>query len=255
MIRITGLSLTLLVCSACSSVPMTVATSESAYKAGPDGLADVACLYQTHASNTESGQQDKLADKQWYLWRQGSSVEVKGQSSPIGEHWQRLKHNEVALTWLYHDHHFAVRYSPSALKLTGNQTDWTTKASIISPALLKQLKKVGDSTVLGFAAERYQGHIGQYDLDITWIPALSIPALIVQQEDTGNRQQVSRVELIQVYPYQSAPWHPPSHDTYDDIDFADLGDNEANPMVRLFMHGIEQQQKTEGRTIQYPHQH
>jgi len=207
-------------------------------------LPDIAALFRTRV--VKYSEQPPARGTAWYLWRTGDSVEIFNPTSQIGELWERLKGKDVAFTWLYHARQYAVQYSPSDLRSIENKPDWDAKSHLISPALLSRLEKTGQTMVLGYHAERYEGRIGEYELALTWIPKLSIPAFIRQKTD----QQVSEVVLDEVYTYKRAPWKPIPHDDYDAIDFADLGDNEAHPVVRLLQHngvGLS--------TIQYPFSH
>lgn len=197
--------------------------------------------YPWRLKDKQTGKNTPSKTEQWYLWRQQDKIEIQSRNKKVGEVWQRLKHKQVAFSWLYHAKAFAIRYTPSDLKALQTYPDWATKTSIVSPALLERLQKTADKQVLGYQAEVYRGKIDNYKLEIHWIPAINTPAKIRQT----NSKQTTEVKLIAVYPLAEAPWRPIESDHYDDMDYADIGDNESHPIVKLHMKGMSL------NTIQY----
>ncbi len=212
-------------------------------------LPEIACLFEVQ-ENQHDDHHDSLHQKQqqphlWRLWRFDKTVQIQQVNGPFGEVWEKLKKEQVAYTWLMHQKKFAIRYEPSDLKVINNQTNWKTKASLISPQLLSLLEKLPEQkVVLGKKTEHYKGRIGALDMEILWLPEYQVPAKIIQKQG----DQVTVVSLKAVYLMQDAPWKPLDFDQYDDLDFADLGDNEAHPMARYYLKNMSL------ATIQY-HKH
>jgi hypothetical protein len=190
--------------------------------------------YPWRLQDKQTGQKQPKATEQWYLWRQQDKIEIQSHNKQIGEVWQRLKHKQVAFSWLYHAKAFAIRYTPSDLKALQTYPDWATKTSIVSPALSERLQKISNKQVLGYKADIYRENIDNYQLEIHWIPAINTPAKIRQ---TDNKQ-TTEVKLLAVYPLADAPWQPIESDHYDDMDYADIGDNESHPIAKLHMKGM-----------------
>ncbi len=195
-------------------------------------LPEVACLYRTITKDLKYHHK-KTTDKtsQWHLWRYKNKIQIRNLETPIGEIWQQLKGGDIAYSWLFHDKKFVINYTSSDLKAIKNNPNWLSKANIISPELLKRLTHQSNSRVLGYIAENYVGKIGEFTIEVTWLPKLKIPAAIKQTTAT----QKTLVMLEKVYPYSDSPWKPVNIDNYQDMDFADIGDNEADPLLNFYM--------------------
>jgi hypothetical protein len=217
---------------------MTVhANAES--KLSNDNITEIAAYFQTKKTpldqhqGGDAGQNDKQKISHWFLWRQADKIEIQSQNKAVGEVWQKLKHGQVEFIWLYHAKQFAIKYTASDLKALQNYPTWSTKTSLVSQALLQRLKKIGAKQVLGYKADIYQGKVDGLQLEIEWIDAIKTPARIRQ---TDNKATVE-VTLLEVYPLKKAPWQPIDSEQYDDMDYADIGDNESHPIARLHMNG------------------
>ncbi len=205
---------------------------------------EIAALYES-TTQTVDAHHPAVKTSAWRLWRQTNKIEMQGLNTPTGEVWTRLKDGEVAYTWLLHSKQFAINYAPSDLKAIQNNPKWMTKVSIISPELLNKLTLQSKSKAFDYVSETYSGSVGQYQLEIVWLPELKIPASIKQ----STNQEITQVKLKQVYPLSEAPWQRLDASRYEDMDFADIGDNEAHPLAKLYLSGNNLQ------TIQYIHQH
>lgn len=205
----------------------------------PQPVPPIACFYQTsiqevkldHSESAQLPAHDASTD--WYLWRTETQIEIQDTRSSQGEIWHRLKGGTVEYSWLDHKNRFRVNYPPSDLKATRSNHLWVNRATLISPTLLKYLEKQEATDVLGYNAERYTGRLGDYELEIIWLNQLSIPAKITQKKGTT----VSTTELKEVYDLPDSPWKQYASDDYEDMDFADIGDNETHPVARSHLHG------------------
>ena len=105
---------------------------------------------------------------------------------------------------------------------------------MIDPALLREkLQPLGTTEVLGRQALRYQGHVDGIELDVLWLEAEQLPALVRQK--SPQREDVLR--LRELYPLPHAPWPRPNIKQYQRIDYADLGDMHHDPWVRRIQQG------------------
>lgn len=198
---------------------------------------EVACLFRTEVhpdtstSHGHSHSNGSTKTSSWYLWRSNKRIEIQNLSKPIGEVWEKLPGGQVGFTWLHHGEHFAVRYSAADLRLLHNASTWPAKAGLVSPVLLEQLRLNGIKDFHGYVGEYYSGQVGEYFLEVLWLPQLKLPARLKQRYDG----QLSRTELIELHALAKSPWHPLPSASYDDMDFADIGDNEAHPLVGVHL--------------------
>jgi hypothetical protein len=79
----------------------------------------------------------------------------------------------------------------------------------------------------------YQEHVDGRDLDVLWLEAEQLPALVRQK--SPQREEVLR--LRELYPLQHAPWPRANIAHYRRIDYADLGDMHHDPWVRRMQQG------------------
>lgn len=207
-----------------------------------DSLPAVAALLQTSISNGDQQEQTQL----WYLWREHNRFEIRNREAQVGELWEKLKDDQVAYTWLNHQDRLAIRYRPSDLKILQRYPDWSAKNSIINPALLNQLIKTNSMDSDIGKLEYYRGEIGGLQLAIEWLPDYVLPARIVQSKDRYKLE----IKLLEIYSFDQAPWSMSTADHYQDLDYSDLGDNEAHPLTQKHIHGLADEQ-----SIQYPHHH
>lgn len=204
-------------------------------------LSEIAATYQQSEQQLDSDEPKKLTTS-WYLWRQTKRIELYNPKQQTGEVWRLLNDGEVAYTWLLHHKKFAVNYAPSDLKAIKNHPNWLAKASMISPQLLKQLELKPKCKFLNYQCENYSGRIGEYKLEIEWLPELQIPARIKQS--TANH--ITEINLNTVTSLTEAK-QPLNSENYEDMDFADIGDNEAHPIAKSYsvfnnLTTLEQQQ-------------
>jgi len=229
--------------------PLLAKTQPGSHATTPNVLPEIMGRYITEKTEFnpagKSMNHSARTRHEWWLWRQADEVRIRNTHSHIGEIWGRLKNNNLNYQWIDHRHQFVINYPPSDLKSVENYSNFNTKATIISRKLLDQLKKEPGEKVYGYDTEFYSGTVGEYKLAVIWIPQLSIPALI--QQKTASESVL--VKLQEVTPFSQATLQPVSIDSYDDMDFSDIGDNEANPVARLHMHGLSL------APIRYPQEH
>ncbi len=191
-------------------------------------LPDLAAQYETIV--THNGDK-KIHRSGWYIWRQPNRIEIQHKTLPYGEVWKRSKMGEVSFEWLRHDKQFKILYEDADLDALQVTSRWETKATLISPQLLKQLKQVGKGRVLGNKTQKYQGKIGAYQVQVEWIPRLKIPAYVKEEK----KESTEEMRLIHVYSIGKTPWKRHNSEDYEDMDYSDIGDNEANPITRAYI--------------------
>ncbi len=166
----------------------------------------------------------------WYLRRKNrieKRIPELGLAWVWSRHGDRLEMQQVLLR-----EKRVIDYTTADLKITRGYPAWDTLTHMLDSHLLSRLKPSAKTRVMGRPAIWYKGMIGSTTLKILWLEDLQLPAEIVR----SNHGQTSRVHLTALYPEDQAPLPPLQLDEFEHMDFADLGDNEADPVWGLFAH-------------------
>jgi len=206
---------------------------------------DVSCLYETLETNNKQSHSHHIADKsavKWYFWRTTNDIEVSNAGRSFGEKWTLTDKNEVIYQALYHDKKFLLDFQPADLKILDRQSNWGTKRTLIPKRLLSVLTITQQGEFKGYKMVRYEGKYAGDLYQIDWLTELDLPAKVTKK---ALNTQVT-IELKEIFPLTKSPYKQVDTEKYDDMDYADIGDNESHPIVA-------QLQKTTG--IGYFHQH
>jgi len=208
---------------------------------------DISCLYETSVQPAvqKFGLQSYNAaneTEKWYLWRTDKSLEVSNAAGSFSEKWTATDQKTVFYQAIYHDKKFLLDFQPSDLKILGRQTDLETRRQLFPKHLLAQLKQTGKGFFKTYKTLKYQGEIAGVEYKVNWLPELNLAARI--EKITSDGVVITKLEAL--YPLDSSPYRQQSLEEYDDMDYADIGDNESHPVVA-------QLQKSIG--IGYAHQH
>ncbi len=193
-----------------------------------------ACVYLI---DTSSGQKlEPHNTRPWYFWRSDNRVETRDAHGETGEIWESDPRGQISYIRLFHPGGSGVGktidYTPGDLRALAMKTDWNQIRSIIDPKLLgTQLKRTGEQTVDGQRTERYAGEVDGVSTEVLWLPETKLPTRI---EKTQGGVTV-RLRMADCKPLASAPWTMTSDtrmQSYQHLDYADLGDKENDPFVK-----------------------
>ena len=210
-------------------------------------MPDVSCVYQTSIqvvpeANGHSHHQQMQNSSKWYFWRTAKQVEVANEEQSFGEKWTNYNQKNVFYQAIYHDKKFLLDFQPADLKILGKQSSWELRTTLFPQSMLQQLQQKDSGRFQQYETIRYQGMIAGNSYQVDWIPELKLPLRV--EKKTANKTIVT--ELKVVYPLDKSPYKQLVSNNYEDMDYADIGDNESHPIVA-------QLQKNIG--IGYFHQH
>lgn len=195
------------------------------------GQSKIAALYETRV--IQISHRPKSQNNQWRLWRSDDLVarEVGDQSI---ERWHRASNGEIAYDRIFPQEKRVIEYVPGDLRALQSYPDWLEVTQLISADQLNRLRRLENIQTAVGEAEHYQGQIGGVDWEVHWLPEVKLPAMV----RTVNGARETSIHLLEIHPLANAPWPVPSSRGYEAIDYADLGDNEADPFVqRHAQHG------------------
>ena len=210
-------------------------------------MTDVSCVYETSIQiisdiKGHSHHKDVQKTSKWYFWRTAKQVEVSNEEMNFGEKWISNGKQTVFYQVLYHDKKFLIDFQPTDLKILGKHVSWEIRSTLFPQNVLQQLQKKGPGTFHQYKTVHYQGTVAGVSYQVEWIPELELPFRV--EKYNGNNTIIT--ELKEVYPLDKTPHKQLISDNYEDMEYADIGDNESHPMVT-------QLQKNIG--ISYFHQH
>lgn len=214
----------------------TVVSVWLAFAAGPVvSVADAADPPPTVAARFEVRVSPAAGEapppRTWLLWREPDRVETRLPTG-VGEIWRRDGRGDVYYRRLFHEHRRLIEYTPVDLRALGAAPDWARLAHLIDPALLgNELKRVGTTTAFDRAAIRYRGRVRGIRHEVLWLVRERLPARMRLQY--GDRTVTVRLKAI--HPIERSPWPRTNTDAYRVTDYADIGDDDADPFLRRLL--------------------
>jgi hypothetical protein len=172
----------------------------------------------------------------WRFWRDEDTIETNREDTNVGERWTKTPSGKIKHVKIFHADKHAIDYETGDLKALNAYPDWQRQMTMVAPELLEELQKVEDTTFLDRPAVKYQGQVRGVDVEIVWLANEKLPAFIrrVYPDRTVS------MKLLELHALQDAPSQPADSRGYHHIDYADVGDMEADPFVRKFVHGMGQ---------------
>ena len=193
--------------------------------------SDVSCLYETVENVADTAGHHHGDTKQkptnWYFWRTNNTVEVSNAEQSFGEKWTLSNKSAVFYQALYHDKHFLLDFQPADLKILGKKTNWELKSTLFPQAVLQKLEKKHSGKFKNYTMVHYQGTVAGVEYQVDWLPELKLPARV----EKASLGQKIVTKLKEIYPLAKTPYKQLSHEKYEGMDYADIGDNESHPIV------------------------
>jgi hypothetical protein len=168
---------------------------------------------------------------EWYFTRNGNQVEIG--RGPYVELWERDNHGEVSWLRIFHEDRKLISYPQGELRTQGRALPWETLNTIFDPkALLGKLHRVEETNFLGHPAVRYQGKVGNREIEVVWLEAEQVPGRIVHRDQMHTYYQLA-LEELRSEPASDWPRSDIARtDSYELLSGADLGDREYDPFVQ-----------------------
>lgn len=193
----------------------------------PENLPAVACRFTFTVE--KRGNTTPEENEDWYLWREATQVETRDASGETSEIWRRDWEGFISYQRVSHADQQVIDYTPDDLSGLQLSPDWAHLTSIISyDFITMNLEDGGQVDTLGKQARRYQGVMNGVAIEVWWLEAEQIPALVRQT----SGEQITTLRLQEVYPLEQSPWLRARADQYAHVNFAELGDQESDPFAR-----------------------
>jgi hypothetical protein len=161
----------------------------------------------------------------WRLWRESDRVQRDFPSSRTSEVWRRDGKALFHVRY-FHDAHRGIEFQQADLSMLGALPTWQQLGLSVSPELIADLQPAPDAGQ-GPESRHYTGTHDGVQWDITIRTDLMLP-VHVERAQGADREQIT---LVQAWTLDAAPWKPIAVDSYEVLDFSDLGDHERDPFV------------------------
>lgn len=200
------------------------------------------------ASYQTSNKAETKRVQNWQYIRQADKVIFYYPQRNIAEQWSKDRHQKVIFERWFVSAKRVIQYNNSDLKSINNDKHWSDVGHVLQPEALKTLKKTGDSKYACWAQENYSGKQGGATVHVEWLPQLQLlKKITLTQNKQSKTIQLERLEAL-----GAANTMLKARETYDEMDFADIGDNETDPFISNM---IEQGFGVERDPGMYPEQH
>jgi len=214
--------------AACSHIPARHAAGTETIDLFSESLPAVAAEFVTTRTGGKP-EHDELplpVALSWRFWRDSRQITIERPQLGIGELWQRdgqaLSHRK-----LYHGDRRVIEFQSGDLRMLGMTPSWQKLSLMLDSQLLSKLTAGEIEWTDGVPVREYRGKVAATEWHVVMRPDLGLPVLIERRQ--GEFSELT--ELIHAYPLDAAPWQPTPSNSYDVIDFADLGDKESDPFV------------------------
>ncbi|WP_445366544.1 hypothetical protein ACH5Y9_14440 [Methylomonas sp. BW4-1] len=224
--KLLGLNL-LIVLAACSHAPAKHAANiTDLFSANLPAVAAEFVTTRTGAEHEQDEHQALPTEVSWRFWRDSQQITIERPQLGVGELWQR-DGQELIHRKLYHQDQRAIEFQAGDLRMLDITPSWQKLALLLDSQLLDKLTAEEIEWTDGIPTREYSGKVTDTEWHLVMRLDLALPALIERQQG----EFTERTELLQAYSLSAAPWQPTPIDSYDVIDFADLGDKESDPFV------------------------
>ncbi len=192
---------------------------------------DVSCIFETTEQRVSVDQHDehdhKARTNKWYFWRTDKEVEVANAERSFGEKWIKSNQRNVFYQALYHKKNFLLNFQPVDLALLGKKENWENRSRLFPQVILKQLTKQGSGKFNQYQVVNYKGIVSGTEYQVAWLPEVQLPLRV--EKTSYNKKIIT--ELKEIYPLDKSPYKRSNTEKYEDMDYADIGDNESHPIV------------------------
>ena len=192
------------------------------------------------------------------LWRQHQRVSNQFTQSGITDMWEHMHNGELRMVRFFDTEQRAIEYQPGEVKYANADSQWQQVHELITDNLKSNMTLVSSSGEGCDKVETYQLTEGDSQLQLEWLPALSLVKSWKNDTD-GHVKTWQLTQLIKDESAVNASFK--MRDDYQTTDYADIGDSESDPFIAKMInqgyidHGPSGFYNSEGEDIGHPHHH
>lgn len=193
------------------------------------------------------------------LWRNQRQVAHENTRSGITELWEQTSNGQLRMVRYFDKHRRGIEYQPYEIRHASNNGDWQIKAQLISEAQLKSLQRIATQGGGCDKRENYASAKGDAtQISLQWLPHRR---LVQHYRETGPESTVTLQLLETITDEKRIKRAFADRETYQNVDYADIGDNESDPFLAKMInlgfieHGAAGFYDTQGHTLNGHHRH
>ncbi len=160
------------------------------------------------------------------LWRNGNQVAHAYENAGITEVWERLKNGQLRLIKYFDEYKQGIEYEPNEINIKHNIASWQLKKQLIPPSLLNNMRLVANFKKGCDARQQYENKKNK--ITLRWL----VNYKLVEKLKIRNDNEILSWKLIEIIEDSAQVKNVfTSHAKYKMTDYADVGDNEADPFL------------------------
>ncbi|WP_157035401.1 hypothetical protein [Psychromonas ingrahamii] len=189
---------------------------------------NIGAIYQI--TNSQSDGKNTAQQKTLQLWRSPKQVIYTYSAQAVSEQWRLLSNQRIQLTRYFDQFERGIEYQAADMPdFKQNANHWLSKYQMIAPSLLEQLQKVKSINTGCTENIVYQSkQTAQTQIRLNWNPHYQLPTKLTIRQG----QQLTVWELTElITDPQKLQQNHDQREHYQLTDYADIGDNEADPFL------------------------
>ncbi|MDO6426137.1 hypothetical protein Q4489_03890 [Thalassotalea sp. 1_MG-2023] len=164
-----------------------------------------------------------------------------------GDLWSRPSEQHLLLTRYFPDYQKAIEYQTDEIKVRSYTVTWQQQWQLLTDQFVANMERIDMQTKGCNRVEVLTAKVNKFEYTLHWLPALRlVEKLVIKKKGSLHTSwQLSNInhELEDVQNYVNKIL------TFQTIDYADIGDNEADPFLAKMIH----QGFKEGTVIGHSH--
>ncbi|WP_341217993.1 hypothetical protein [Neptunomonas phycophila] len=210
-----------------STALFTTVTFTSAAYADESCSASANSLHASYQATQTLNTENTTRNIQVDLWRQGNVV-MHSYPNGTGDIWHKLPKNQMRMDKYFDQAKRLIEYEAADLTTLGKSKTWDSVNYLINKNFLTQLTKESETGSGCQITTKYSGEVNGTTYHIEWNPSLD---LLVSMK-ASNKRLIESWNLAQLDTQKSEVETAINQRfKYMTTDFADIGDNEADPFL------------------------
>jgi hypothetical protein len=206
-----------------STLTVLLSTSVMAQEQCPAQTA-LDAHYQTQRTLVATGETEQTEVE---LLRQEGLV-MHRYPNGLGDIWHKVTPTQLRLDRFFDNDKRLIEYESADLSLVGKQKSWSSIYHMIEPSFLQQLTQTKTEGTGCDLIITYTGSVHGRDYTVKWNPNIELLVSLSMHSDT--LQESWKMTSLQTEPQQIQAAFDQRF-SYMNTDFADIGDNEADPFL------------------------
>ncbi|WP_448567992.1 hypothetical protein [Thalassotalea ganghwensis] len=203
----------------------------------------------TYQKKTTDKELQTTAIEDFTLVRHNNSVAHVNSALAQINMWHKVKNNKVMFTRYFSDVKQAIEYQPAEVK---GQFNFTDKFQMLPQAFIKQLELVEENKIGCNTEQTFRSRNGKQRIELVWLKELKLLKRLTIGK--GSKETVWRQQELFINAERVTQFYKALAD-YNVTDYADIGDNENNPVLAKMIYQGFSTVNSEHVQSEHSHEH